>query len=427
MNAQECKKLQDLEREILRLSQLDELAYDLERNNIANQYGIRITTLDESVNKTKIQTEEKKNIVFPDITLWHEPVTVAELLNELNALLNKLIAFSSQHETNAIALYVVYTYCTDSFNCSPILNITSPEKRCGKSTLLAILQRLINRALLASSISPAAVYRSIEKWQPCLMIDEADTFLSDNEELRGVINSGHTRDSAYVIRCVGDNHDPVRFNTFCPKVIAGIGHIPETIRDRSIIIKLRRKLPNENKEKLRDISNDVFLTLCKKCLRFARDNIANLKTSSPSIPNELNDRAADNWTPLLAIAELAGDAWIDCVRDAAVHLSGHKQEPLSIGVELLQDIKNIFDEKNLIRLYTYELLENLYSEEEAPWLTYNKGKPLSARQLGRILGEYGIKSKNMRIPPEHKIKKGYAIEDFQEAFSRYIAPVPEEA
>lgn len=427
MSAQENEKLKELELEILRLSKLDNLAYELERLKIAEKYKIRVTTLDEMVVKNQTQCEEKQSVVFQNIIPWHEPIKTTDLLSELETLLNELIVFSSQYEATAIALYILHSYCIDAFNCTPILNITSPEKRCGKSTVLAILERLLYRPLLASSISPAAVYRSIEKWQPSLMIDEADTFLRDNEELRGVINSGHTRSSAYVIRCVGDNHDPSRFNTFCPKVIACIGHMPETIEDRSIIVKLRRKLPNERKNKLRDILGEKFLTLCRKCARFAEDHICNLKLSNPVIPTELNDRASDNWSPLLAIAELAGTDWMNNAYEAAVYLSGHKQESLSIGIELLQDIKNIFDTKGLEKISTKELLDYLCCEDEAPWPTYNKGKPLSARQLGKRLGEYGIKSKDMRLPPQGKNLKGYEADDFKEAFSRYISPASSES
>lgn len=415
-----------LETEILRLSNLDKINYELERQNIAGKYDIRVSVLDELVAKNNIKNAERQGVIFPDITPWHEPVITAELLHELEKILNQLMAFSSEHEAKAIALYILHTYCIEAVNCSPILNITSPEKRCGKSTLLAILERLLYRPLLASNITQAAVYRSIEKWQPCLMIDEADTFLRDNEELRGVINSGHTRSSAYVVRCVGDNHDPSRFNTFCPKVIAGIGHSPETIEDRSIIIRLRRKLPNELKSKIRDVSNEAFLTLCRKCVRFAKDNIDQLREANPIIPAELHDRAADNWTPLLAIADFAGNEWPEQAREIAIFLSGSKQDSISRGIELLQDIKNIFDTKDIVRLYTHELLTALNQDEEAPWVTFNKGKPISPRQVGNILREYGIRSKNLRLPPYNKPLKGYESDDFTEAFSRYLSHTSED-
>ena len=406
--------------EIKRLAALDKVGYELTRKDIAKNFDIRETELDKFVDAERKILNSSSSEIFPTIEPWHEPVNVDSLLNELKTLINSFIAFTSEHEVTAIVLHIIHTHCIDAADCSPILNISSPEKRCGKSTLLSVLQRLANRPLVASSISPAAVFRAIEKWKPCLIIDEADTFMRDNEEMRGVINSGHTRDSAYVVRCVGDNHEPTRFNTWCPKIIAGIGQLADTIEDRSIIVQLRRKLSNETKLKIRDIPKSAFNELVQKCIRFAVDNTVNLKKPTHQIPTILNDRAVDNWTALFAIAELAGSDWLKMTTDAAIYLSGTKQEPISIGVELLQDIKNIFDGKD--RLYTTELLEALCSEAEAPWATYNRGKPLSSRQLAKKLKAYKIHSKDMRISPHNKNLKGYSYDDFSEAFSRYIAP-----
>jgi putative DNA primase/helicase len=385
-----------------------------------------VTALDKQVKKMQKNTKEQSNSIFPVIEPWHEPVNGECLLEAIKDLINRFMAFPSEHEVTAIALHIIHTHCIEAAECSPILNISSPEKRCGKSTLISVLQRLVNRPLVASSISPAAVFRAIEKWEPSLILDEADSFMRDNEEMRGVINSGHTRDSAYVIRCVGDDNEPTRFNTWCPKIIAGIGHLPETIEDRSIIIQLRRKHTHEVKDKLRDIAKSVFDELHRKCIRFAADNIKELKKITPQSPTVLNDRAADNWMALLVIAELAGGKWLEMAKDAAIYLSGNKQEPISIGVELLQDIKTIFDTKKVDRLSTSELLDALCSEAEASWATYNRGKPLSAKQLANRLKEYKIQSKDIRIPPHMKNLKGYYYSDFSEAFSRYISsPSPD--
>lgn len=405
---------------IEQLAALSAIEYDRKRIDIAKSMGISVLTLDRSVKEAKRTSNEKVNDIFPSIEPWHESVSLSMLLDSIEQIFNRTLVFHSEHEAKAIALWVVHTYCLDAATVSPILYISSPEKRCGKSTLLSVLQKLINRPLVASNITAAALFRSIEKFQPTLVIDEGDTFIEGNEELRGVINSGHTRALAYTLRCVGDEHEPTRFCTWGAKVIAGIGHLPETIEDRSIIIQLRRKLLSEKKEKLRNISDSIFHDLARKCVRFKNDNLSILAAKNPEIPETLNDRAADNWIPLLAIAELAGGNWIKSALDAAKHLCGLEQEPISTGAELLNDIRNIFDDKRIDRLSTRVLLGALHSVEEAPWRTYNRGKPLSARQLAKRLKEYKIHSKDMRLAPSNKNLKGYCLEDFQEAFSRYI-------
>jgi putative DNA primase/helicase len=244
----------------------------------------------------------------------------------------------------------------------------------------------------------------------------------DNEELRGVINSGHTRDLAYTLRCVGDNHEPTRFSTWCAKVIAGIGHLADTILDRSIVIQLRRKLENEICKNIRDIQPNIFNELKQKCLRFSLDNIDKLVDSNANIPKSLNDRAADNWQPLLTIAALAGIDWLTKAKQAALHYSADKQESLSAGAELLQDIKNIFNEKCLIKISTSDLLEALCEDTELPWATYNRGKALSPRQLAKKLREFGISSGTIRF--SDITKKGYTLGNFEDAFKRYIPERP---
>lgn len=393
---------------INRLALLSELDYQRQRKVTAKKLSISVNSLDKLVKQKRSDISDEKNNIFPNIEPWHEPVELEQLLNELAGTLNQLLVFSSEYEAKTIALWIIHTYCLSASDISPILFINSPEKRCGKTTLMTILQKLVNRSMSASSFTPAAIYRSIEKWQPTLLIDEADTFMRDNEALRGVINSGHTKDSAYVIRCEGDDHEPTVFSTWCPKVIAGIGNLPDTIEDRSIIIQLRRKLPHEKREKIRNLPPPMFNNLRKKCVRLSADNIDLLTNINPEIPNTLNDRAADNWRPLLVIAELARYCWPKHARNAALYFCDTASSSISINIELLQDIKNVFEEKKSDRISTYDLLESLCQDCEASWPTYNRGKPLTARQLANILKEFHILSKTIRISFS-ETKKGYYL------------------
>lgn len=411
---------------IRQLAMLSELDYQRQRKSNAKELNISVTILDKLVKQQREESKSKDDNIFPAIKPWDEPVDLAYLLDELSQTIDQLLVFQSKHEPHAIALWIVHTYCIEQAKVSPILNITSPEKRCGKSTLLDVLQLLVSRPLIASNITPAAIFRSIEKWSPTLIIDEADTFMKDNEELRGVINSGHRRELAYVIRCVGDKHEPVRFCTWCPKVIAGIGHLADTIEDRSIVIQLRRKLPHEKREPLTDEAKAKLSILARKCIRFALDTTQLLSASQIEAPLELNDRAADNWKPLFTLAKLAGKGWVTHAQIAAIHLSGSKKEIVSLSVELLQDIKTILDETKLNRISTTELLNKLCEDSEAPWATYNRGKPMAARQLANRLKEFNVISGTIRLSAI-ETKKGYLTEDFHDAFARYLPKAGENA
>jgi putative DNA primase/helicase len=304
---------------------------------------------------------------------------------------------------------------------APLAVITAPEKRCGKSMLLFLIGRLSRDPLTASNISPAALYRSIELWQPTLLIDEADAFMRDNEELRGLLNCGHTRDSAFTIRCVGDDSTPTRFNLWGAKAIAGIGTLADTLMDRAICLELRRKTPEEVRERLRHAPAGLFEGLTSKMARFRDDYSEAVRTARPNLPKSLNDRAQDNWSGLLAIASCAGNAWLERATTAALKLSGETSDTQSVGNELLDDIQTIFEVKRIERISTADLIAALCEDEELSWNTYNRGKPLSPQQLSKRLKGYGIQSHQYRAFGYANPVRGFNSTDFTEAFARYLS------
>jgi len=423
-------KREKLEAEIKRLAQLDKMDYALCRQSEADKLSVKVTDLDEFIKNEiqKYQPQKNSNsgetITLSQIEPWHERVNPANLLSELTQTIKKYVTLG-ENEVIATVLWIVFTHCFNGASTSPLLYIFSPEKRCGKTTLLSLMERLVCRPLSAANITAAATFRVIETYRPTLLLDEVDTFINDKKsELAGVINSGHTPSHAFVFRVVGEKQEVKRFSTWCPKCLAGIsGTMPDTTKDRSILIKLRRKLENEKTEILRRTNGTKFLVLQRQCARFAIDNPDVYKTEL-SIPVELNDRASDNWEHLFHIASVAGDDWLKKATDAALAISGVnvEQENKSLGIELLEDIQNIFDNKykNSSDITTVELIEALCVDDEAPWATYNKyGKDpkITARNLGELLKPYGISSINLirgRGRP-----KGYLKLAFKDAFSRY--------
>jgi putative DNA primase/helicase len=303
---------------------------------------------------------------------------------------------------------------------APLAVITAPEKRCGKSQLLFILGRLVQRSLTASNITPAALFRAIDAWKPTLLVDEGDAFMKDNEELRGILNCGHTRDSAYIVRVVGDDHTPKKFSVWGAKAIAGIGRLADTLMDRSIVLELRRKLSGENVMRLRHAEPGIFDTLASKLARFAADNRETLRRARPALPESLHDRAQDNWEPLLGIAEIAGGDWPELARAAALALSNAGAIDGAVGNELLADIQEIFDSKGVSNITMKELLEALLKDEEKSWTTYNRGRPMTIRQMSKWLRGYGIEPKPLRR--RYDVDKGYDRAQFNDAFTRYLNP-----
>src|SRR5262249_48117462 len=194
--------------------------------------------------KRKTKTSDQSETILNEPEPWPSKITGSELLHQLERIFN-LYVILPPGAAAMLALWTVHTYLLDAAAVSPIVAVSSPEKRCGKTIVLELLQALVFRPLPASNITAAAVFRSIESFKPALLIDGAETFIRDNEELRGVLNSGQRRRQAFVLRCDGDNYVPRRFSTWCAKAIALIGRLPSTIEDRSIVINMRRKSRDE--------------------------------------------------------------------------------------------------------------------------------------------------------------------------------------
>lgn len=362
-----------------------------------------------------------KGLLFPEVALWPESVNGDALLHEVVSTIRRYIVCDKETAI-AAALWCAFTWVIEHVQVAPLAVITAPEKRCGKSQLLNLMGRLVCNPLVASNISPSATYRVIEAYHPTLLIDEADSFFKDNEELRGVINSGHTRQSAYVIRNVGETHEPKQFSTWGAKAISGIGTLSDTIMDRAVILSLRRKLSDEKVQRLRHAEEGLFEGLASKLSRFACDNGELIARLRPLLPEALHDRAQDNWEPLLAIADCAGGEWPKVARDAALKLSGAEHDSPSLSAELLADIKEVFEEKGVDRISTADIIEALCTDDEKSWATYNRGKPISPRQFAKRLKEYGINSKTVRI--DYKTPKGFELSQFVDAFARYLASIP---
>jgi putative DNA primase/helicase len=403
---------------ILRLARLSPLDYDRGRKAGAEALGVRPATLDKMVAAAR-KAENNGGIDFDEAEPWPHPVEPALLLAEIASTVKRFIVCEEQTAV-ATALWTTLTWFIDDVQVAPLAVITAPEKRCGKSQLLFVLGRMVQRPLAASNVSAAALFRAVDAWKPTLLVDEADAFMRENEELRGILNAGHTRDSAYVVRVVGEDLKPQRFNVWGCKALAGIGHLADTLMDRAIILELRRKLPHEQAERLRHAEPGLFDEIASKLARFADDYRDAIRRARPALPAELHDRAQDNWEPLLAIADVAGGEWPEMARRAALKLSGSDSPTMTTGTELLADVKAIFERKGIDRVSTSDLIEALCADPEAPWATYNRGREISPRQVAKKLHDYGITSSSIRIGPN--TPKGYFRKSFDEVFARYLTP-----
>jgi putative DNA primase/helicase len=407
----------DIDAKVKGLAKLGPLEFDRVYKDEAEKLGVRAATLDREVQKARREAASKDGDedFLSDPAPWPDPVEGVTLLEHISdAAASHIILPDGGAET--IALWGLFDHAHNYFDISPLLAFTSPTPECGKTTALRFLQSITTRPLSASNITAAAVFRAVEKWQPTLLVDEADTYIRDNDELRGILNSGHDRSSAFVIRTVGDEHEPKQFCTWGPKVVALIGKLPPTLRSRGIHIELKRMRPGEYVTPLRHTSH--LETLRRKCIRWAADHAEELTGADPDMPNSLYGRAADNWRPLIAIADLVGDDWPNRARRIAELASGRDSDDLA-SIQVLHDIAALFEERGVDRMSSEEIVGALHEMEGRPWPEWGKAqKPITKNQLAKLLDVHTIIPTTVR-PAAGKPAKGYHLKAFAEALTRY--------
>lgn len=353
----------------------------------------------------------------------------AGLLDDLDAFVGRFVAFPSTEARHAAALWIAHAHLVDAFESTPRLALVSPEKGSGKTRTLEVIELLAPRPRFTVNCTAAALFRSIGD-RPTLLFDEADTYFGpfagkQHEELRGLVNAGH-RKGAVAYRCVGEpaKMEVREFPAYCAVALAGIGDLPDTILDRSVLVQMRRRAPGEYVEPFRHrkVSPEAE-TLRARLTQWADANKGALEQAEPELPYGLTDRPADVWEPLIAIADQAGGDWTALARRAALKLnSARAAADPSLGVRLLADVGVAFDYAEFVtrdvdRLSTEELLQWLNAVDDAPWGDL-KGKPLDARGLARRLKPYGVR------PGDHKFgdstRKGYLRSDLVDAWARYL-------
>ena len=412
---------QDDEPAIDALAALSVVEYERRREGAARELGMRVSVLDAQVKHRRSDTGPGSDghsgtlLEFSDPEPWPEPANGAQVLDRIAEAVTRHVVLAP-HCAEAVALWIMFAHCHDSAGISPILAITSPVPGCGKTTLLTLISALTPHPLPVSNITPAALFRSVEKWQPTLLIDEADSFLKGNEDLRGILDSGHSRAMGFVVRTVGEDLEPRKFSTWCPKVIAAIGRLAPTLVSRSICIRMQRKPAGDKVVSLRADKLGHLTPLTRQAWRWRLDNSEKLD-DDPKLPEALHGRTADNWRHLIAIADAAGGRWPQAARQAAAALEvGDDSEPAA--VLLLEDISGLFSKRETDRLSSSEIVAELARMEDRPWPEWSKEKPISTRQVARLLKGFNIQPRTIRREGADPAK-GYYHTDFTDALVRY--------
>jgi hypothetical protein len=360
---------------------------------------------------------------------WTQAVDPAEVLDAVAHTFD-LYVYASREVMTVLTLWTTFTHVFDAFGVCPILDISSPTKRCGKSTAVVVARHLAASPLLSGNITAASLFRAVEAWKPTLLIDEADTFLKMADELKGIVNSGHTRDTAFVVRSEGDKNEPRIFSTWAPKLVAAIGRLPETIEDRSIRVVLARKPTAVVKADafdpvaVREACGDVR----RQIVRFVLDHLDEIAQAEVERPDGLHDRAWNNWRPLFAAASVAGPAWIERCLAAAAEFAGGEDADDDYGVLLLRHVWEAMGSPTELgaRISTSDLIDQLVARDDAVWAKWWARDAADGAQRKGVASAIAYRMRPFGIGPEQfKVEgektRGYKFsETFETCVRSYL-------
>lgn len=333
----------------------------------------------------------------------------------------RYISFPSQDAAVAWSLWVLHCHLIGLLDSTPRLAVIAPEKGCGKTRVLEVMATLVPRPMASVLVTPAVLYRSIDRERPpTMLIDEVDTLWGkgkENEPLRAIINSGHRRGQD-VQRMNMDGPQKVveTFALFAPVAMAGIGTLPPTVMDRSVVVRMRRRAPGDVVARWRARTAEPEGWMIRDELEVWASGITELVL--PDDDEEFTDRVADVWEPLFAIADLVGGSWPRLVRQACRSLTQVPAEELSLGVRLLKEIRDIWPGEEDFASTTF-ILGRLHESDESIWRVEGPlGKNgLTDVKLASMLKSYGVK-------PAHDAargQRGYYRYTLEDPWVRYLS------
>ncbi len=351
----------------------------------------------------------------------------AELLGDMEAFIRRFVALPTPAALVATVLWAAHTHLIGAFENTPRIAFLSPEPGSGKTRAQEVLELLVPAPMHVLNASPAAIFRTIQTARPTLLLDEVDTVFTrkgkddEHQDLRGLLNSGY-RAGATIPRCGGPTHAVQMFPTFCAVALAGLGDLPDTLMTRSVVIRMRRRAPDEKVEPFRRrLHRFDGEALRDRMTDWAAEIAVKVTDVYPTLPAGITDRPADVWEPLLAVADAAGGAWPARARQACVELvlAARSTDSGSLGVRLLADLRKVFGDAP--QMFTETILEQLHKIDDAPWDDL-RGKPLDPRGLSNRLRQYGITRTKVRIGDQ--TRQGYRAVDLHDPWARYL-PVPD--
>lgn len=321
-----------------------------------------------------------------------------------------------------LAVWIMATHLSNAFDAFPYIALLSPEKRCGKTRVLEVLELLCANPWRGTSTTSAALYRMMTAC-PTLLLDEVEALrgrqVSENSQaVLAVLNAGH-RKGATVPRCDGPKNELKFFPVYGPKAFAAIGRLPDTLADRCICLEMQRKTTSQHVERF--LSNRARMTaepILEALSDWAKKNEARTEAAYEHLEDLgfLSDRDADLWMPLFAICSVAAPDRVTELENCALTLTGAKADndvEESLSLKLLADIRSVWV-TGRSHMATSELLEALKRITDSPW----GENDFNPRKIAKMLRPFKVEVRQVRLGAG--TYKGYLRSELLDAFSRYL-------
>jgi hypothetical protein len=313
------------------------------------------------------------------------------------------------HQLIGMALWPFHTHIYNKFDVSPRLAILSPVEETGKSTALKILLGMAWKPKLL--IDPRSTIYHFSQ-SHTLLIDEVDNVRMD-KDLRGILNAGHGRDGVVPRKIDGEM---ILFPVFGPVALAGIGSLPGPLLSRSVIIRMHRSYSKMRfssityAEELANIGIKI-----EQWAEQVKSKLVNLNLDPTMPPIVTKGRGAENWRVLISIANALGRG--DIAREAAIQFA-KEDAPTNRKLELLHDVRIVFDEAQAEVLPSHTLLARLFKLDNG----LGEWSRLTLTILAHILSDFQIKNKPTRWSEYRRLERCYIRADFEEMWRRYLKP-----
>lgn len=391
----------------------------------------------ESVDSGKQEERKVVPILRADLNKESPQVSASGLIGEIESFLTRYISFGDRSQALPLALWVAGTHIFEVFDAYPYLTITAATKRAGKTRLMELLSFIAARSHHTADITPAALFAMVEDEKPTLMIDEAERFAASQKDFRSIINSGYRRGGTVTRRLgKGVRH----YKVYCPKVFVLIGDVYDTLRDRSIIINLRRAhapqrlIYADAQSEGRELRDKLEETAAIHGGRIA-DAYCDLDRM-----DFLTDREEEIWSPLFSICRVLFPDRCDELIRSAVDISTAKTaeakkftdlpqhedavQQVEYGERVLRDLIEIIRRQRRRSISTVEAIPALRDLPTGPWRAFRgegiKPNIEGSMMLASLLEPFGVRPRTIRLRPKSQgasgsTAKGYVLADLIEA------------